>query len=104
MQVEFHGLCFCILFKLLQQPDVNDSTKKAAADNVAKNLERLDLLTFEHFKEVRAMCTPGQQKKFDEIIENVLQMIASGPPPGRPGPNGRDHMPPPDDHIPPPEH
>src|SRR5438034_4799790 len=48
------------LFKLLQQPDVNDSTKKSAADNVAKDLERLDLLTFEHFKEVRALCTPEQ--------------------------------------------
>jgi protein CpxP len=89
------------LFKLLQQPDVTDSIKKAAAGNVAKNLEELDLLTFNHFQKVRIICTPAQQKKFDEIIEDVLEMIASGPPPG-PGRNG-NHMPPPGDHMPPPE-
>ena len=78
--------------------------KKAAADNVAKNLEQLDLLTFDHFKEVRTICTPAQQKKFDEIIEEVLQMIASGPLRGRPGMNNGERMPPPGDHMPPPEH
>lgn len=88
------------LFKLLQQPEVNDSAKKTAADNVATELEQLDLLTFDHFKQVRAICTPQQQKKFDEIIEDVLRMIATGPP----GPQDNDHLPPPGDHIPPPKH
>ena len=89
------------LFKLLQQPDVNDSAKKIAADNVARKLEQLDLLTFDHFKQVRAICTPQQQKKFDEIIEDVLRMIATG----QPGPpQGNDRLPPPGDHMPPPEH
>ena len=69
--------------------------KKTAADNVAKNLEQLDLLTFDHFKQVRTICTSQQQKKFDEIIEDVLQMISSGPPHGPQKGN---------DHIPPPEH
>ncbi|HUS02243.1 MAG TPA: periplasmic heavy metal sensor [Chitinophagaceae bacterium] len=82
------------LFKLLQQPAIDDSTKRSAADNVAKDLEQLDLLTFDHFKEVRSICTPEQQKKFDKIIEDVLQMIASGPP-GR-GPRHGEHMPPPE--------
>lgn len=82
------------LFKLLEQPNIDDSSKKAAAAGVAKNLEELDLLTFDHFQQLRAICTPGQQKKFDEIIEEVLQMIASGPPPGRP-PHDGGHRPPP---------
>lgn len=90
------------LFALLQQPGIADSTKKSAADNVAKYLEQLDLLTFDHFQQLRAMCNPEQQKKFDEIIEEVLQMIASGPPPGRPPRNGE--QPSPDDRRPPPEH
>ena len=88
------------LFKLLQQPNVSDSIKKAAADNVAKNLEQLDLLTFNHFQQVRALCTPRQQKKFDEIIEDVLEMIATGPPPGPHGRGPGDRMP--EDHMPPP--
>jgi periplasmic protein CpxP/Spy len=91
------------LFKLLRQTDVSDSSKKAAADNVAKSLEQLDLLTFDHFRQVRAICTPEQQKKFDQIIEEVLEMIATGPPPGR-GPHNGEHMPPPGDNMPPPEH
>ena len=90
------------LFKMLSQPGIADSTKKTAADNIAKQLEQLDLLTFDHFQQVRAICTPQQQKKFDEIIEDVLQMIASGPPPPRPPREGE--QPPPGDHRPPPEH
>lgn len=69
------------LFGLLAEPGVNDSMKKAAADEVARHLEELDLLTFDHFQQVRAICDPQQQKKFDEIIEEVLRMIANGPPP-----------------------
>jgi Spy/CpxP family protein refolding chaperone len=85
------------LFELLKHPE-NDSAGNAAADSVAAGLKKLDLLTFEHFKEVRAMLTPAQQNKFDDIIEDVLRMIAApqGPPPG----NRR--MPPTDDHMPPP--
>lgn len=87
------------LFSLLQQPGTSDSIKKSAADNVSKQLEELDLLTFDHFQQVRALCTPEQQKKFDAIIEDVLEMIASGSPPPRNG-----ERPPPGERRPPPEH
>lgn len=96
------------LFGLLQQPTISDSTKNAAADNVAKNLEQLDLLTFDHFKQVRAICTPDQQKKFDKIIQDVLRMIAEGAPQGHrpPPPRGFEHnrRPPEEDRMPPPNH
>lgn len=83
------------LFNLLEHPAVDDSSKKAAAATAAKNLEQLDLLTFDHFKEVRALCTPAQQLKFDEIIEEVLRMMAAGPPRG----DTNNHMrPPPPGH------
>jgi Spy/CpxP family protein refolding chaperone len=83
------------LFELLKQPG-NDSTANAAADSVSTQLKKLDLLTFEHFKEVRAMLTIEQQKKFDDIIEDVLRMIAAPQ-----GPPGNRRMPPPGDHMPP---
>ena len=79
-------------FKLLKEENTTDSSKIWAVKNVSKNLERLDLLTFTHFKEVRKICTPKQQEKFDGIIEEVLQMIAAPPLP-REG-----------DRLPPPEH
>lgn len=95
------------LFGLLQQANVSDSIKNAAANNVARNLAELDLLTFNHFQQVRAICTSEQQKKFDEIIQDVLRMFAAGPPRGvRPPPpqNSFNHHPPEegDDQMPPP--
>ena len=72
-------------FDLLKQSNVTDSAKLEAAAPVADNLKQLDLLTFEHFRQVRMLCTPDQQKKFDEIINEVLQMIGGPPPGGPPG-------------------
>ena len=86
------------LFDLLKQPNVSDSTKQAAAKAVSVTTEELDLLTLNHFQKVRALCNSEQQKKFDEIINDVIRMMRpgnsrSGPPPG--GPFG-DRPPPPE--------
>lgn len=89
-------------YKLLQKPTVNDSSKKSASAEIAKHLQEMDLITFDHFKKVRDMCTPDQQKRFDEIIEDVLRMMSGPPPPqnGKHPPNGNpqqsDRPPPPD--------
>jgi periplasmic protein CpxP/Spy len=94
------------LFELLKQPAVSDSTKQAAAKAVSVITEELDLLTLNHFQKVRAICNPGQQQKFDDIINEVVRMIGQprppmgrpgshpqGPPPG--GPDGERPPPPP---------
>ena len=80
-------------FELIKQPNVDDSTKNKASAVVAAKLQELELLTFDHFRQVRLICTPEQQKKFDEVLNEVIRMIG-GPPPGPPpgGPRGgRDH-------------
>lgn len=84
-------------FQMLKQPEINDSAKKIMSANIAAKLQELDLLTFDHFKQVRSICSPDQQKKFDEIIQNVLQMMAP--------PNEHDamHRPPPPNDTPPPD-
>ena len=78
------------LFSLLKQPSGNDSSKNRASALVAKNLEELELLTFDHFQKVRLICTPVQQIKFDSIISQTVQMLGAPPPGGPPGPNNRD--------------
>lgn len=79
-------------FDLLEQPSVTDTVKQAALKNIGLQTEELDLATFNHFQKVRALCTPDQKKKFDNIIRNVLGMMAGPRPEGRnPG-------------MPPPEH
>ena len=76
------------LFELLKQenPDMNFVKKKVQL--IAKNQEEIELVTFEHFQQVRKLCTMEQKKKFDEIIKDVLHSMAR---PGRPGnrPNDR---------------
>jgi len=80
-------------FSLLQQPGTTDSMKSIAAGEVSKVTEQLDILTFEHFQQVRALCNSSQQKKFDDIIQQVLRTMGGpgpgpghGPPPGAPPP------------------
>ena len=102
-------------FALIKQSNVTDSVKQAAERSVSFISEKLDLLALNHFIKVRAICTTEQQKKFDNIIEQVTEMIskAGEPPPqeGNQPPPRNDvegHRPPPpgsshDDGPPPPQ-
>lgn len=97
-------------FELLKQPGVSDSAKQAAAKAISAHTEELDLLTFNHFQKIRALCNADQQKKFDSILQQVTNMIAQPRPPGGPGgpppgaPDGkRGDGPPPQDGPPPPD-
>jgi len=85
----------------------NTADNMQFADSITKkigyNSGLMDKITFEHFKAVRAILTPDQQVKFDGIIKQVLQMIASQGPPSNPGrPDKRPQGPPPNDGPPPP--
>jgi len=83
------------LFALLKQPNVSDSAKQAAAHAVSVQTEMLDLVTLNHFQKIRALCTPEQQKRFDEIILDVVRMIGQPRPPMGPGGPGGPPGPPP---------
>jgi len=67
----------------------NDSTSAVQlADSMAQYQKQIELLTFNHFMKVRAICKPDQQKKFDEVINEALRMMAPPKGPGGPGPHG----------------
>jgi len=80
------------LFELLKQPNVPDSVIHAYSSRAAAPDQQLDEFTFRHFQKLRAICSAGQQKKFDEIIQDALRRMAPpkhmGPPPGRGGGDG----------------
>lgn len=88
-------------FDLLKQSQVADSTKTQAAKAVSVITEQLDLLTLNHFQQVRALCTPEQQKKFDGIIHEVTAMIGQPAPPMHPSGPGGERPPPPGNQPPP---
>ncbi|HLO83101.1 MAG TPA: Spy/CpxP family protein refolding chaperone [Chitinophagaceae bacterium] len=86
------------MFELVKQPGVSDSIKQAAAAKVSGYIMQLDLYTLEHFQKIRAICNPEQQKKFDQILNQLTMMIGNQRPPG-PGRDlqGRDLQGPPPD-------
>jgi periplasmic protein CpxP/Spy len=73
-------------FELLNNDSVSDKTLQDQAEKSSKLQQQLDLLTFNHFKEVKAICNPSQQDKFKDVIQKVVRQMAPPPPPqpGRP--------------------
>lgn len=69
------------------------------AQKVGQDQVQLDQITFDHFRELRSICTPEQQARFAKVIRQALHMMRGpqGPPRGQQGPppmNG-DGPPPP---------
>lgn len=64
---------------------------------VGENQEKIEAVTYFHFKQVRALCNEEQKRKFDNIINDVIgRMMQEGPAPGhRDGPPGHEDGPPP---------
>lgn len=90
------------------------SAGNPSADSIAQKIgqmqTKIDLETFNHFSQLRAILTKEQAEKFDNTIQDVLRTMGppgrNGPPPGnrpdgdRPPLNG--DRPPPDGDRPPP--
>jgi periplasmic protein CpxP/Spy len=63
------------LFQLLKSEQIVDSTKNSAALKISLSIQALDILTFDHFKKVRALCTEKQKPKFDKLIQKMVNSI-----------------------------
>ncbi|MEI7583153.1 Spy/CpxP family protein refolding chaperone [Runella sp.] len=77
-------------FEQLGKPMSESDVERVTAD-IAKKMARVDKITFQHFREVRQLCTPAQQQKFDEVIDEMLERLAAsaegrGRPPRGAGP------------------
>lgn len=62
------------------------------SQQIGTMVSEIEMMTFDHFKEVRALCRPDQKKKFDEIIINLLQGAHQRPGPPM-GPHGEKRGP-----------
>ena len=89
-------------FNLLNKDAVSESDLQTAAANAATKQQQIDIITFNHFKKVRGICTDEQKKKFDAIIQEALRMQGPGAPDQHHGPpptDGRNGPPPPGDRM-----
>ena len=69
--------------------NVSDSSKQLALQEMNSINSELSVITFDHFTNVRALCNKEQQVKFDDAIEEVLNMMAGPPPPSKRRPGGK---------------
>ncbi len=76
-------------FDLLKRDKVSDSALQAAGRAVGDITGRLDLITFDHFRKVRVLCTDSQKIKFDSLLHRVLRMMGEPGPGGKPPQGGR---------------
>ena len=85
-------------FELLKQPGITDSTLNIYSNKLISLQQELEIITFKHFQQLRVICTPEQQIKFDQIIHEVLHQMAGPkrgkggqPPPPDRNESDRDH-------------
>jgi len=74
------------LFDMLHNSPVDSAAVKRISDSIAGTQQQIEMVTFYHFQKVRTILKPEQQKKFDEVIQDALRMMAPGghpPPPPR---------------------
>jgi len=61
---------------------LSDSTK---IDSLQQAIGKLEIqrasVTYQHFKDLRSICSPAQQEKFDVLLPELFRMITSPPPP-----------------------
>jgi protein CpxP len=75
------------MFDLLKQESPDEAVIRQKADSIGQRETEVALETFDHFRQLRAACTPEQQKKLDTVIREVLRTI-------RPPRPDSDHQPP----------
>jgi len=71
------------LFNLIKETSVNDSLVQSYINKISQTEAEIAKNTFQHFKNVRAILNPDQQKKYEEIVQKMMNR--KGGPPGKPG-------------------
>ncbi|MCW3119706.1 MAG: hypothetical protein JWM28_3788 [Chitinophagaceae bacterium] len=62
-------------FRLIGVENINDSILNNAADSIAQRQKSLDLQAFIHLKELREVCSPEQQPKYDSLVQRIFHRI-----------------------------
>lgn len=60
-------------YALLKDPAVNDSILEVYTQRISEKQSAIDKLTFAHFRRIRNLFSAGQQPKFDEFVQKMMQ-------------------------------
>jgi periplasmic protein CpxP/Spy len=77
------------LFAMLRQPSIDSDSVRHLTGKLGELAATRQAGLFDHFRAVRALCTPEQKARFDTVIVKVMEMIRDphgfqkpkGPPP-----------------------
>ncbi|HYF32480.1 MAG TPA: Spy/CpxP family protein refolding chaperone [Chitinophagaceae bacterium] len=64
-------------YNLLKQPGAHDSVTTAAANAMAEKQKAVDMAFYKYFEEVRSLCTPEQQVKYDSLVQQIVRRMIS---------------------------
>lgn len=70
-------------FKLMSGDTLDRKTKEELEIAIAETQKNIDMITFDHFRQVRVLCSQEQKKKFDRMIGEIMMQMRGphGPPP-----------------------
>jgi len=68
------------LFGLLKKTAIDSLNVNRYIDSILINQKNIEIMTFDHFKKVKALCTPQQQIKLEETIAEAIRMAGGKPP------------------------
>jgi protein CpxP len=69
------------LYALVNEKSSDTAQVNLLTDSIADVQRKIERSMFYHLKEVRTICTPEQQEKFEEVIHGAIQLMNPGPPP-----------------------
>ena len=72
------------MYDLLKSAEPDTTVTFNHIAKIMQSEERLERVTFEHFRKVRAICNTEQQQHFDAIIDQIMRMVMRSPIPGAP--------------------
>jgi periplasmic protein CpxP/Spy len=55
--------------------DTPDLNKDSLADKISANQRKIELITYNHFEEVKKLCSPEQKNIFNDIIQDVIESL-----------------------------
>lgn len=62
-------------YDLVNHSSPKDSLLELRAGDIMKYQRQLDLITLNHFKQVRTLCHPDQVQKFDTVIQEIVNRM-----------------------------
>ena len=68
------------LFELLKYQTIDTLAVNLDIESILKNQKYIELMTFNHFSEVKKMCNPSQQLLLEETIVEAIHMAGGRPP------------------------